>query len=216
MVEDSTADRQCIYCSDHGDSSGSGKLVPIHMECFSECSQISPAVGHLDTHDTGLLWRKMELLLQASRTSPVLHEAAVEVERALRRSHSPSDTHGSGDLAKALALRDRIRAAERELGNSPYGGYQWEHLGDATKDIHSLMRGLDEASDLLRTDDLPDTHGPGFLPGDTAGTYRWILVPSSTVETLRKPYSIFSEDEVAEADRDIVARWDAAKEEIEL
>lgn len=61
-----------------------------------------------------------------------------------------------------------------------------------------------------------ETHAPGFLPGDTADTYRWILVPSATVETLGKPYAS-SESESARAGMDIVARWDSAEgEEIEL
>ena len=65
-----------------------------------------------------------------------------------------------------------------------------------------------------------DTHGDGFLPGDTADTYRWILVPSSTVEELRAVrvwtgVNILSE-KIRGSASDIVARWDAAKEEIEL
>ena len=59
----------------------------------------------------------------------------------------------------------------------------------------------------------PETHGPGFLPGDTADVYRWILVPSSTITTFR--FSSRIPDHL-EAGADIVARWDAATEEIEL
>jgi hypothetical protein len=46
-------------------------------------------------------------------------------------------------VEKALSLAAEIRSAEKELIESGWGGYPWEHLGDASKDIHVLMRGLD-------------------------------------------------------------------------
>ncbi len=55
-------------------------------------------------------------------------------------------TERAAVIEKALALADEIEQAERELIDSGWGGYPWEHLGDASRDIAVLIRGLRAAS----------------------------------------------------------------------
>jgi hypothetical protein len=50
----------------------------------------------------------------------------------------------------AVNFCDEIERNERELIDSGWGGYQWEHLGDATKDIHVLIRHIRELAALAR------------------------------------------------------------------
>lgn len=59
-----------------------------------------------------------------------------------------SESNQHSDLATAIALADEIESAEKELLDSGWGGYPWEHLGDASRDISKLIRGLREASGL--------------------------------------------------------------------
>jgi hypothetical protein len=52
------------------------------------------------------------------------------------------------DRHEVLDLADEIEQNERELFTSG-GGYQWEHLGDATHDIHALIRGARDLAAAL-------------------------------------------------------------------
>lgn len=53
------------------------------------------------------------------------------------------------DLRAALYLADEIQQSEKELLESGWGGYPWEHLGDASRDIAKLIRGLRFAAKLV-------------------------------------------------------------------
>lgn len=57
----------------------------------------------------------------------------------------------SGDrLAQAIAFCDEIERNEKELIDSGWGGYQWEHLGDATKDIHALIAYVRDLAEIAK------------------------------------------------------------------
>lgn len=76
----------------------------------------------------------------------VCAERAARLETALLGEH----------FTEAVRLGREIKQAEFEHATSGWGGYPWEHLGDASRDIAVLIRGLLVARAALDDGGTPD------------------------------------------------------------